>query len=732
MKTRTVCAIRTSWVKLILAGVLCLPSFTGALILSNVQVQLHSYVGDPIPDLLFFEEDVCEYGNGLEDQAYWWNSGGSKSTLGATGVASGTAFEFGEIFEFGQFRYMHEALSGELFDQIDQINLMPSFTIEGVSDQESADFKLSATNKNATGMDFTFTTGLKTLDINGGAYSFEFGFASDMGDLLDTFHVSFNTENKVNLLARISAVVQIKLSEYEAAPLPGVALDNSYILENPVYAECGAEPGYQLCWWNFDDDLLWDVTENTTKYVSIVETLGTAPEEVLAAVSDIFEMGRFHYIYQAQGHLGGPVERFEQITLTPSLLFHGEQVEKDFILSATEKDAAGMKFSFQTRNHVIVIDDTEYYFKLGFKDQAGEVVRYVQDFHVSFAQENTRLLVAKIWEPIMGDVDGDGLVNIMDAVILSMFLQEFNPTITVDSYNFHPELADVTCDGTIDDLDLQELNGYINGTVQALSCAQSLEFDCARSDLDIPEVECRALVDLYKSTNDGGQWKDWFQSSTACDWDGVSCENGSVTRLDLENKKLTELPGSIGDLRNLEILYLYENQLTSLPERIGNLKNLQTLYLENNQLTRLPERIGDLTDLEILHLGDNPRLSGPLPETFRALLSLNRFSFWDTNLCVPDTDAFEEWLGNIDYVYGNGDKGKPVLCPPPLLGDVNGDDSVTIVDALLVAQYYVDLPMEDPFYPSVADVDVDGKIDIRDALLIARYYVGLETELPPQ
>lgn len=61
-------------------------------------------------------------------------------------------------------------------------------------------------------------------------------------------------------------------------------------------------------------------------------------------------------------------------------------------------------------------------------------------------------------------------------------------------------------------------------------------------------------------------------------------------------------------------------------------------------------------------------------------------------------------------------------------GDVNGDDTVDIVDALLTAQYYVGL---DPagFDPAPADVDCDGQITIVDALLIAQYYVGLVSEL---
>jgi hypothetical protein len=60
------------------------------------------------------------------------------------------------------------------------------------------------------------------------------------------------------------------------------------------------------------------------------------------------------------------------------------------------------------------------------------------------------------------------------------------------------------------------------------------------------------------------------------------------------------------------------------------------------------------------------------------------------------------------------------------LGDANGSGAIDIVDALLIAQYYVGL---DPsgFIASNADTNCDGSIDIVDALMVAQYYVGLIT-----
>ena len=62
-------------------------------------------------------------------------------------------------------------------------------------------------------------------------------------------------------------------------------------------------------------------------------------------------------------------------------------------------------------------------------------------------------------------------------------------------------------------------------------------------------------------------------------------------------------------------------------------------------------------------------------------------------------------------------------------GDVNLDGYVNIIDALLIAQYYVGLNPEN-FHLKLADVNGDGIIDILDALLVAQYYVGLIDDFP--
>jgi hypothetical protein len=63
------------------------------------------------------------------------------------------------------------------------------------------------------------------------------------------------------------------------------------------------------------------------------------------------------------------------------------------------------------------------------------------------------------------------------------------------------------------------------------------------------------------------------------------------------------------------------------------------------------------------------------------------------------------------------------------LGDVNDDKTIDIVDALLVARYYVGMETTLARLDN-ADVNADSRIDIVDALLIAQFYVGIIRSFP--
>jgi hypothetical protein len=63
------------------------------------------------------------------------------------------------------------------------------------------------------------------------------------------------------------------------------------------------------------------------------------------------------------------------------------------------------------------------------------------------------------------------------------------------------------------------------------------------------------------------------------------------------------------------------------------------------------------------------------------------------------------------------------------LGDVNADGNIDIVDALMMAHYFVGLNPSG-FGTAQSDVNGDGMLNIIDALILAQYYVGLVSQLP--
>jgi len=100
--------------------------------------------------------------------------------------------------------------------------------------------------------------------------------------------------------------------------------------------------------------------------------------------------------------------------------------------------------------------------------------------------------------------------------------------------------------------------------------------------------------------------------------------NLNATKLNLNNKGLTQIPDFVFSMKNLKYLILTRNDLTSLPAEIAQLRNLKHLYLNSNKLTSLPTEIGRLTNLTILNLDDNRLMY--LPESIGNLKNLTVLS----------------------------------------------------------------------------------------------------------
>ena len=77
----------------------------------------------------------------------------------------------------------------------------------------------------------------------------------------------------------------------------------------------------------------------------------------------------------------------------------------------------------------------------------------------------------------------------------------------------------------------------------------------------------------------------------------------------------------------------------AIPEELGNLNQLDVLYLDNNQLSGpIPAELGSLTSLQQLYLNKN-QLSGCVPDGLRTVLTNHDFIAVDANGDGDTTDA---------------------------------------------------------------------------------------------
>jgi hypothetical protein len=176
---------------------------------------------------------------------------------------------------------------------------------------------------------------------------------------------------------------------------------------------------------------------------------------------------------------------------------------------------------------------------------------------------------------------------------------------------------------------------------------------------NIPGLEREALIALYNNTDadnwtDNSGWKEpplhtdgFAMPGTENTWYGVTCDAGNtyVLEIDLSSNGLSgTIPGELGNLANLQYLFLSPNQLTgSIPAELGDLNNLENLALGWNQLTgSIPPELGDLDSLQYLQLSNNA-LTGSIPAELGNLANLRILTLKENQL----TGSIPPELGDL-------------------------------------------------------------------------------------
>eukprot|EP00271_Cylindrocystis_brebissonii_P017018 TRINITY_DN4242_c0_g1_i2.p1 TRINITY_DN4242_c0_g1~~TRINITY_DN4242_c0_g1_i2.p1 ORF type:complete len:929 (+),score=188.10 TRINITY_DN4242_c0_g1_i2:147-2933(+) len=107
-----------------------------------------------------------------------------------------------------------------------------------------------------------------------------------------------------------------------------------------------------------------------------------------------------------------------------------------------------------------------------------------------------------------------------------------------------------------------------------------------------------------------------------------------MLELDVHQNYLTgSIPANIGNMTNLENLYLHSNSLTgTVPQSIVGAEFMQALFLYDNELSgTLPSALGSLTNLTNLDVHSNS-FTGPLPSDFTSLINLFTLDLSENNL----------------------------------------------------------------------------------------------------
>ncbi|XP_019413539.1 PREDICTED: MDIS1-interacting receptor like kinase 2-like [Lupinus angustifolius] len=185
------------------------------------------------------------------------------------------------------------------------------------------------------------------------------------------------------------------------------------------------------------------------------------------------------------------------------------------------------------------------------------------------------------------------------------------------------------------------------------------------------ESEANALLNWKASLDNQSQvsLSSWYGNNPCSNWVGIHCdESKSVSNISLRDMGLRgmlhslnfssfpnihvfdfssnflsgRIPPTIGNLSNLQELYLYNNTLSSsIPDEVGKLYSLTHMQLSHNNLSgSIPLSIGNLVNLENLLLYTN-KLSGPIPFTFGNLTKLKYLSLFSNNLSESIPPTFE-------------------------------------------------------------------------------------------
>jgi Leucine-rich repeat (LRR) protein len=115
------------------------------------------------------------------------------------------------------------------------------------------------------------------------------------------------------------------------------------------------------------------------------------------------------------------------------------------------------------------------------------------------------------------------------------------------------------------------------------------------------------------------------------------CELSNLEELRINGNRIETLPESIGLLKQLRVIDVARTSITSLPDSICELSNLEELRINGNRIAALPESIGLLKQLRIINMRSNcisrlPDSIGELSNLKELICTANRLTTLPSSL----------------------------------------------------------------------------------------------------
>ena len=235
------------------------------------------------------------------------------------------------------------------------------------------------------------------------------------------------------------------------------------------------------------------------------------------------------------------------------------------------------------------------------------------------------------------------------------------------------------------------------------------------SELVISQVKSmgdKEYLRMFFDKANGINWaKKWnFDAEFKTDdvnWPGLKITNGYVTEINFTENGIKGDISILCNLRELRTIKLKHEEITCIPAEIGNLKNLETLWLIESKLTgSIPTSITNCTKLSSFNISNHPtntpagfenKVEGTLDilKDINSIVTIkvycNNFSGGLPNLTLNNDGVPEEWPNLKEFLIYSNPLGGSIPEGYGKLFDKNDVTSVVMKDCELTGTIPQDL-----------------------------------------